>query len=135
MKTLTILAATLIIAAAPASAARDAAPDVGPAPEKASGTALVEEAIKATLKDPDSARFSWPNEFRNGSYKPFGFHRRVFGWYTCGTVNAKNSYGGYAGKSPVLGVIANGKVVYTNMDEGRYPMLGDQCAKVGMPVL
>lgn len=131
----TAVLAAFLLAAAPASAAPDTLPDVGPAPDKASGTALLEDAIRANLKDPDSARFSWPNEFRNGWYKPFGFHRKVFGWYTCGTVNAKNSYGGYVGKEPVIGVIANGKVVYTKMDEGRYPMLGDDCAKAGLPVL
>lgn len=45
-----------------------------------------ESLVKQTLKDPDSAKF-------NSYYRPFGDGVG----YICGTVNAKNSYGGYVG--------------------------------------
>lgn len=47
---------------------------------------LGESLVKQTLKDPDSAKF-------NSYYRPFGDGVG----YICGTVNAKNSYGGYVG--------------------------------------
>ncbi|MDR9772082.1 hypothetical protein RJJ65_05300 [Rhizobium hidalgonense] len=51
--------------------------------------------MKERLKDPDSARFS-------------GFNAMVSdkGSITvCGFVNAKNSIGGYTGRSPFMGVV------------------------------
>lgn len=52
------------------------------------GSALAgyENAVREALKDPDSARFYGTKTFPNGN--------------ACGYVNAKNSYGGYAGKTP-----------------------------------
>lgn len=49
--------------------------------------AAVETGVRKKLKDPESARFKWPPA--------------VIGQETyCGFVNAKNSYGGYAGFVP-----------------------------------
>ncbi|MDV2901775.1 hypothetical protein R0H17_09050 [Phytobacter diazotrophicus] len=47
---------------------------------------LGESLVKQSLKDPDSAKF-------NSYYRSFGDGVG----YICGTVNAKNSYGGYVG--------------------------------------
>lgn len=43
---------------------------------------IAREAVKGTLKDPDSAKFQ---------------NERISGLLVCGEVNAKNSYGGYTG--------------------------------------
>lgn len=107
--------------------------DYGPRPDRSDGVAMIEARIKSTLKDPDSARFTWPNDFRSGWYqRPFG--QRYFGWITCGTVNAKNSYGGYVGQSAAVGVIRNGAVIETNVDPGGPgSFVADACRKLGAP--
>jgi hypothetical protein len=111
------------------------APDYGPAPDRATGIALVEQAVRSTLKDPDSAKFTWPNGFVSGWYHPFMDHKYV-GWITCGTVNAKNSYGGYVGSAAVVGVIHDGQVVKVDIDDpsSMNQMIADGCAKMGVPV-
>jgi hypothetical protein len=111
-------------------------------PDYAAGVAMVENAIKATLKDPDSAKFTWAAGFTDGVYKRVqGFRSTQYdGWLICGTVNAKNGYGGYSGQYAAIGVIAGGAVVVTDMDEpGQWSAhagwVADQCRKNGMPVL
>ncbi|WP_243077748.1 hypothetical protein [Pantoea sp. MQR6] len=50
--------------------------------------ALGQDTVRETLKDPDSAKFeSFFRESSDGE------------GYVCGTINAKNSYGGYTGRS------------------------------------
>lgn len=56
---------------------------------------IVEAAIRSQLKDPDSAKFSamtTPRKEVMVAHRDF-----VYGYSTCVYVNAKNSYGGYAG--------------------------------------
>lgn len=109
--------------------------DTGPPPERAAGIAMIEEAIRGSLKDPDSARFEWPNGFAHGWYQvPFG--QRYIGWITCGTVNAKNSYGGYTGRTAAIGVISNGAVIAYNVDSNVHrdmPFVAAACEKIGVP--
>jgi hypothetical protein len=106
-----------------------------PAPDRAAGVAMIEAAIRAGLKDPYSAEFIWPNGFVQGWYqRPFG--HRYYGWITCGTVNAKNSYGGYVGQAAAIGVIRGGTVVESNIDDAsaRYgSMVAEACRKIGVP--
>lgn len=60
-------------------------------PSDANSAAQIDLIIaKANLKDPDSAKFTGLHVFR------FEAQNKVFN-VTCGLVNAKNSYGGYAG--------------------------------------
>lgn len=56
-------------------------------------TQAVQAAVRATLKDPDSARFERIIASRNAT-------GRIA---VCGFVNAKNSYGGYTGMTPFNG--------------------------------
>jgi hypothetical protein len=49
-------------------------------------TAMTKAVVSKSLKDPDSARW--------GEIKVVRFHE---GYIACGTVNAKNSFGGYSG--------------------------------------
>jgi hypothetical protein len=108
-----------------------------PAPDRAAGTAMIEQAVRETLKDPDSAKFEWPHGFVSGWYQqPFG--KKYVGWITCGTVNAKNSYGGYVGKQAVIGVINGGAVIGTDLDSpgiyGGGGLVSSACSKIGVPV-
>ena len=56
------------------------------APPSAAMKSAVEKAVRYELKDPESARFKWP-QVSNA-------------YYYCGFVNAKNSRGGYTGFEP-----------------------------------
>ena len=48
---------------------------------------MVRKQLGDNLLDPESARYTWEV-----------FLRRNKDWIVCGTVNSKNSFGGYAGK-------------------------------------
>lgn len=125
MRVLLLLSLTAI--GTPALAQTDAMPD------RTQGIALIENAVRASLKDPDSAKFDWPNEFTDGWYR-IPFSKKVTGWITCGTVNAKNGYGGYTGPAPVIAAIQNGAVVGLNIDPPGSSVVSSICAKVGVPV-
>jgi hypothetical protein len=65
----------------------------------------VQDSIKATLKDPDSAQFQ---NIRIADYDG--------GKVVCGEINAKNSYGGYVGyKSFVAGI--SGSTIFSTRSE------------------
>lgn len=54
-----------------------------PAPRRVVDVAVIQTAVRYLLKDPDSAQF--------------GAIAKGFGDAWCGTVNARNSFGGYSG--------------------------------------
>ena len=60
--------------------------------------AIVKEGIKRSLKDPNSADF--------GAMKAADTDKKGI-VHVCGTVNAKNSFGGYSGQSPYVGVLGS----------------------------
>lgn len=105
-------------AAAPSSSTEDEwkpdphAGDHGPYPDN------YEEVVKtwyeANLKDPESARyvsFSRPRE----EHAITNVHQQeaVYGWSTCATVNARNSYGGYTGPKTRWFLLRDGEIVTT----------------------
>jgi len=104
---LTILALAFLCSCAtvPTREQIDAA-DCGPFP---SGH---EEAIKAIISprllDPYSAMFTFtrPKKGWNGMGS-----EPIYGWFLCGTVNAKNRLGGYVGAQPFYAMIRNDVVV------------------------
>lgn len=111
---------------------RERASDAGPRPTIEGSRAMIEAAVKDQLKDPDSAQFEWPYWFARSS---FALSRNApDGWFTCGTVNAKNGYGGYAGKTAVMVVINNGRVTMVRLDSPPYYPLASECAESQMPV-
>ena len=64
-------------------------------------------AVKAKLKDPEAARFVWPQLANDSIY--------------CGIVNGKNSYGGYVGDAPFivgLGLGPKGRLRPVSLDIG-----------------
>src|SRR5262245_34902523 len=91
----TMLCAATLVSAAPA-AAKSKEPEYGPIPDWEQFKAQAEQAIRAQLIDPDSAKFSWPWHNRLGFYKPM-LAKRVHGYTACGLVNSRNRMGGYTG--------------------------------------
>lgn len=73
-----VLCCTLMGTALP-TLARDLTP-----PEKK----VIMDVVNGQLKDPGSAKYYWQDYKEEGVY--------------CAHVNAKNSYGGYGGKTPIL---------------------------------
>lgn len=100
-----------------------------PPPPQAQAKAVADEAmqyIRRQMKDPDSAKFSLVtvNTGRQGE-----------GLFVCGFVNAKNSYGGYAGERPfvVTDKMLNTqdlgyRVVTGPYDAMRLPFISSYCA-------
>jgi hypothetical protein len=69
---------------------------------------LVRQWASANLKDPDSARYGRISKPRK-EYMVANL-KNVFGHSVCASINAKNSYGGYAGSQTYWFMIRNGKV-------------------------
>lgn len=61
---------------------------------QAAAEATAASVIKAQLRDPESARITF-SPVKHGTVILFDIHNN--GYFLCGTVNAKNAYGGYAG--------------------------------------
>jgi hypothetical protein len=73
-----------------------------------------ELAVRATLKDPESARFTDLRSFNLGG-----------SLVVCGYVNAKNSFGGYVGKKPFY--IDKGENYYQDKSlDGRPHIIQDE---------
>ena len=70
-------------------------PQVSPAKLNAKQITAAQQAVRAKLKDPESARF---RKQVTGA-DPTGI------LYACGMVNAKNSYGGYTGEKPYMVIL------------------------------
>lgn len=69
------------------------------------------DAVKAQLRDPNSAEFSSVASARD---------------VTCGFVNSKNGFGGYAGKVPFI-VEGEEATVWTDLDAELSSRLFDRC--------
>lgn len=65
-------------------------------------TAAIEAGVRDRLKDPDSARFKG---LRAAAKPPKGPKATVSTYSVCGYVNARNSFGGYAGSAPFSGLL------------------------------
>ena len=76
-----------------------AAQNPGPTPDFENAKTQAMEEIRRQLKDPDSAQFrTWTPFFKmlyNYGFGAVGQYEPL--WALCAEVNAKNSYGGYAG--------------------------------------
>ncbi|EED41370.1 hypothetical protein SSKA14_4396 [Stenotrophomonas sp. SKA14] len=91
---------------------------------------IAQDAVRGRLLDPDSARIDMPYGFLRGSWRPM-LQKEVDGYWTCGTVNAKNRMGGYVGSTAFVVVLGQeGQVKYVELGNGRdLDILGTQCAK------
>lgn len=87
-----------------------------------------EVSLRARLIDPDSARIEWPYGFTYGTWKPI-LSKRVEGYWTCGSINARNRMGGYTGSTSFVVVLdPNGLVQFVDMGEARdFDFVTSQC--------
>lgn len=91
-------------------------PDPGPAPDRSAAMQVAQAEVSATLVDPASAIFTWPYTIEVIEQKPL-LGQRTKRWRTCGTLNARNKMGGYAGTSFVIAEFENGRLVATGIGE------------------
>lgn len=139
MRNVVLLGITLMLtgcgAAYKVDPAQINAVNAGAQPAKDTITAMAENQIRLRLKDPDSAQFRWPNGFVAGAHQPL-MEKPIYGWVTCGTVNAKNSYGGYTGPQAILIVVRESQIVFMDMDSptGARPLYSGYCRLYGVPV-
>lgn len=85
----------------------------------------IEKSVKSQLKDPESARFTFPNLLE-------GSLTDLPGRY-CGKVNAKNSYGGYSGDvwfATNINTLKNGEI-QVEMQEGNPLDIAEICTQGG----
>lgn len=93
--------------------------------------AVLAKTFAAGLKDPTSAIFQWTKVPKKLPDDGFDY---------CGTVNAKNSYGGYTGAVPFIGLIlvgkgkiAGGVIAATGDIRPEYSqIIPDMCRKKGL---
>lgn len=86
--------------------------DYGPPPEQ--HHQLFVAAISAALKDPYSAHYQVAPPSHGWRRLSGGIE---YGWYVCGLVNAKNSYGGYVGYTPAWIFVRSGQVRTYSLDK------------------
>jgi hypothetical protein len=85
--------------------------DAGPKPEYSMAHALAEEAIKGSLKDPESARFSnWSPMYKN--LQNWLGESMTGVWELCVNVYSKHSFGGHVWSRIWFVQIRDGKVVW-----------------------
>lgn len=103
----------LLMLASPAIAGpKEVLPEPASHPDWSVVRQSAEEFIVRDFVDPESARFKWTKGFTWTSWKQGNvglLNKRRWGWLACGTVNAKNRLGGYAGQEKVvIAVLADG---------------------------
>lgn len=94
MRNLIVFAATTAMLTGCVEATSDLKPGA-PYRLSASNVSVVKRDVRASMKDPDSARF--------GSMAASIDEKGVV--TVCGYVNGKNSFGGYVGEKPFFGVL------------------------------
>jgi hypothetical protein len=72
----------------------------------------VEEKVKYVMKDPSSVQWQHNSCIKGyWSSVPIMGLPIAYGYFQSGSINAKNSYGGYVGFKPYQALIRNGRVV------------------------
>ena len=104
--------------------------DYGPRPTPEQFWSAAEDVARMRLKDPESARFRRSAEIRPGYWQEF-LGGRHWGYYSCGWVNARNSFGGYTGESRYVAVWHKGQVLLVDMDDTGDSLVATQCSRSG----
>jgi hypothetical protein len=86
---------------------------------------LIPMIIKSSLKDPYSAKIELYSGPKFTSFRP-GFFADYSGYGVCYTVNAKNSYGAYAGSRMYLFIMDGDKIVLTEVQDNTNPIGASQ---------
>lgn len=98
------------------------APDADYGVYPADYEALVKAHMEATLKDPESARYSnFSKPRKEHIITNVGAKEAAYGYSVCVLVNAKNSYGGYTGNHQYWFFMRDGKIMRSNdVDSGYF---------------
>jgi hypothetical protein len=87
--------------------------------------------ITNILKDPDSARFHFPLSPKAGVLNAMTITRS--GYFLCGEVNAKNSYGGYTGFKTFMVIFSDASlnaVAEGTIESPASGVVSDWCANI-----
>lgn len=84
----------------------------GPSITQEDAEAKAKDFLGGVLKDPYSAVYSWKPVYA-GWWKDglFNGGKKHVGWVLEGTVNSKNSYGGFVGNTPTVFVFHDGALI------------------------
>jgi hypothetical protein len=117
------MATALSACASMPTAAEQQAADYGADVDQATAERLAEAFLRRRLKDPMSAVYEWQAVHRGfvGNAPLLG-RKAQFGYVLEGSVNAKNSFGGYTGAKSYQFLIRNGAIAYA---------MGEECLSGG----
>lgn len=112
----------LVGCASTPSVSEQAAADYGGTIEQGRAETIATSYIAVRLKDPMSAVYSWNAVVKGFSgAAPIAGRKLTYGYLLAGTVNAKNSYGGYTGAVPYQFIFRDGQLVYSTRQECLQP--------------
>jgi len=97
--------------------------DPGPKPSPEDANAAVTAYLRESLKDPDSLKDYELKSIVSHNWGDGGRTGVIFynaGWAACVSYNAKNSYGGYVGKSVHAYLVRKADKWYVSKDENFY---------------
>jgi hypothetical protein len=73
---------------------------------------MIKKEFSHTLIDPTSPLYEFSRPVKGYTRQSPMFNtQQVFGWQVCGTVNAKNRFGGYVGAVPFFVLFKNGVII------------------------
>jgi hypothetical protein len=121
----TIAAVVTAVALASTASAADPLARVSPIELTPAMISVIEDAIRGRLKDPEAARF---HGIAGGTADADGIVR------VCGLVNAKNAFGGYIGRQPFTGMLAQQTFIpiLIGGDDKIQRATRDACEKMGL---
>lgn len=105
--------------------------DFGPAPQDVETT--VHAYMQSVLKDPDSVVYALAPPFRAQCFRDGLFDNDPLewaGWMVRGTLNGRNSYGGYTGQQPYVFAFTDGAVDWYEQSDQIYYIRGLTCEEV-----
>jgi hypothetical protein len=109
-----VAAFALVGCATTPSEAEQVAADYGAPIDQATAETLAKGYIATRLKDPMSAVYAWDAVAKGYSgAAPIAGRKLTYGYLLTGTVNAKNSFGGYVGATPYQFLFRDGRLVYS----------------------
>jgi hypothetical protein len=97
--------------------------DPGPKPTQEDANTAIKAHLREVLKDPDSIKDYELKSIVSHTWSDGGKTGVVFynaGWAACASYNAKNSYGGYVGKSLHTYLVRRTDKWYVSKDETFY---------------
>lgn len=114
----------LLVSCSNAPSAREAAAaDYGSQMTATQMRTMADAWLARNLKDPDSRRVEWGRSGKAWAWKGLVGGGRIYGYGIEAFVNAKNSFGGYAGAKPYVFFFRDGHFV--GAESGNYSYLSE----------